>query len=475
MTTPSNKPVPSNLPQDLLFNAEQLDQVLNSALLSFIDRLGNARLTVAGAVDRIAAVNPRGPWASGEIYALKDIVTSGGSAWICVQAHTSGATFSGDASKWAVFQGLISSDLSSTDPAKGAALAGHTNNYGLATTVRAELLRLGALVLASGLLKVGSNASTSTRDAIVIARAITGLTDCHAFRDESTIRLPTDYGGYCTFDCKVNVLYNATFNHVHSVQDRVVWTASAGGVLENQVGMYCEPEFYGAAGSVLKRHGIRVKDHIGDAGIVVEQIGVLIEPLTKGQQNYAFVGQDGRNIFNGNTLFGALLAPAPNEGVSHYGVRLTGSNQTSFQASGVGLGAAGAWKWAGFTATPVVKSTAVGDVTLAGMRAQDAIVEAGTGATVAEQVGFLSEMTADVKRWAMKLMGGAKSFFGGRSFFGGTTPIDPVAHVHIASGTTSTPPLVINPGPLSTTPVNGAIEFDGTTWYRTKGGVRSEF
>ncbi len=48
------------------------------------------------------------------------------------------------------------------------------------------------------------------------------------------------------------------------------------------------------------------------------------------------------------------------------------------------------------------------------------------------------------------------------------------AVLEVAAGNTLVPSLIINPGPLTTAiPNNGAIEFDGTNLYLTKGGVRS--
>ena len=46
MTT--TNPVPSSDPTDLLFNAQKLDEVVNGPALSYVDRLGNVRLTWAG-------------------------------------------------------------------------------------------------------------------------------------------------------------------------------------------------------------------------------------------------------------------------------------------------------------------------------------------------------------------------------------------------------------------------------------------
>lgn len=48
MVTPTNNPVPSQAPQDLLFNAERLDEVLNSTAETIFDRNGTQRRTLAG-------------------------------------------------------------------------------------------------------------------------------------------------------------------------------------------------------------------------------------------------------------------------------------------------------------------------------------------------------------------------------------------------------------------------------------------
>lgn len=55
MTTPTTNPVPSNNPNDLLFNAEQFDVALNSTAASYKDRLGVVRRTVKGQFDAVDA------------------------------------------------------------------------------------------------------------------------------------------------------------------------------------------------------------------------------------------------------------------------------------------------------------------------------------------------------------------------------------------------------------------------------------
>ncbi|MCE2929155.1 MAG: hypothetical protein LW817_05955, partial [Candidatus Caenarcaniphilales bacterium] len=49
----------------------------------------------------------------------------------------------------------------------------------------------------------------------------------------------------------------------------------------------------------------------------------------------------------------------------------------------------------------------------------------------------------------------------------------PLARLHVDNGGADFPTMILNPGTLSTTLINGAIEFDGTNLYLTKGGVRA--
>ncbi|MCE2929372.1 MAG: hypothetical protein LW817_07065, partial [Candidatus Caenarcaniphilales bacterium] len=51
---------------------------------------------------------------------------------------------------------------------------------------------------------------------------------------------------------------------------------------------------------------------------------------------------------------------------------------------------------------------------------------------------------------------------------------NPIGWLHITGGLADTPSIVLNPGTLTTTPINGAIEFDGNRLYFTKNGIRTE-
>lgn len=101
------------------------------------DRLGNIKLTVAAAVDTIKAFNVRGPFAANTAYAVKDIYTYGGIAYVAVVAHTSALAVATDLAAGRVFihQGAVKEDLSATG---GAGLVGTV----IGSTVAEELAKL---------------------------------------------------------------------------------------------------------------------------------------------------------------------------------------------------------------------------------------------------------------------------------------------------------------------------------------------
>lgn len=349
--------------------------------------------------------------------------------------------------------------------------------------------RVNGVILSDGRVSIGSNATTTPRDALLVHRSVVGLTDCHAVRDETAVSGVTDYGGYGSFDAAPALSGTHTHNHVFSFQDRPSYTTSGAGVLQNQAGVYSEPSFSGAAGSVQRREGVRVMEYIGSAGVVAEQAGLVVRSLTKATKNYGVMVQGApMNVFGGRTVFGLVADPAVNEGVSHYGSNLSGGSVTSFQASGVGLGIAGTWSWAGFKSTPVLPAAANTGGTLVGFWARDVIPEVGSPSVAAHVgvsvddisglsvFGLISQITAGATRWALYLIGGAKSFLGGKSYFGGTTATDPTATIHVAAGSAAagSAPIKLTAGTLMATPENGAIEYDGTHVYITIGGVRKQ-
>lgn len=83
-------------------------------------------------------------------------------------------------------------------------------------------------------------------------------------------------------------------------------------------------------------------------------------------------------------------------------------------------------------------------------------------------MGTGSQVTTN--RWAFASEGATDmNWFNGFSGFGVSQPTH---RVHIAAGTATVAPIVMTPGVVLTTPVNGALETDGTNLYFTVGGVR---
>lgn len=120
-------------------DVDHIAAISNSQLLTATDRLGNTKDTIAGAMYKISAFNDRGPWVTARLYAVKDLVSNGGTWYVCVSAHTSGATFAGDvATKWRVYQGVLAGDLAAPG---GAALSGYlpAGTGAVPTTVAEEL------------------------------------------------------------------------------------------------------------------------------------------------------------------------------------------------------------------------------------------------------------------------------------------------------------------------------------------------
>lgn len=91
---------------------DHMADVATSVNTTATDRLGHTKLTVKGAIDTLKAFNVRGAFASGTVYALKDVYTSAGIAYVTVTAHTS-TSVAADlaAGKVTVHQGATKEEL----------------------------------------------------------------------------------------------------------------------------------------------------------------------------------------------------------------------------------------------------------------------------------------------------------------------------------------------------------------------------
>lgn len=129
------------------------------------------------------------------------------------------------------------------------------------------------------------------RDAIVVGRNITGLTDCHAFADRTIMDAVTDAGTYGVFDATARLRGSNNHNHLYSFQHRCIYEGS--GALQQFAGFLSRPvhagtgsinESYGAdiggmsitgSGTISQQYGVRIRDQVGataNVGMYIDQV-----------------------------------------------------------------------------------------------------------------------------------------------------------------------------------------------------------
>lgn len=100
----------------LTTNATRWDNIVNGSPSATVALDSFTVKTVAGYLQELQAINPRGSWGSGTVYALKDVVVNSSIVYICTIAHT-GGTFATDlaAGKWAIYQLDVTSAITFGD------------------------------------------------------------------------------------------------------------------------------------------------------------------------------------------------------------------------------------------------------------------------------------------------------------------------------------------------------------------------
>jgi len=126
---------------------DHIAAVATSTTPTVMDRMGNIKDTVKGAVDTLKAFNSRGAWAAATAYAVKDVVSASGTWYVCVVAHVSSATFATDGAKWRVHQGasLAGAETLENKSFKGA-VGFYTNGSRIGITGGAAPIVPSALV-----------------------------------------------------------------------------------------------------------------------------------------------------------------------------------------------------------------------------------------------------------------------------------------------------------------------------------------
>jgi len=109
---------------DAKVNVDYIKTAATSPAKTAVDPLGVTRKTLAGAIDSIAATNPRGAWSATPtpaIYARKDLVVVGSVVYMSTVDHTPSGSFATDlaAGNWAVHKGVTAEDLALSTAAAG--------------------------------------------------------------------------------------------------------------------------------------------------------------------------------------------------------------------------------------------------------------------------------------------------------------------------------------------------------------------
>ena len=198
-------------------DVDHIAEVATSLSERAIDRLGNTKDTVKGAIDSLKAFNSRGAWAASTAYALKDVVTSGGTWYACVVAHTSSAAFATDsAGKWRVHQGTTLADLAASD---GASLIGF-RQIGTGAVTRPSLDKLGDTVSVKDFGAKGDGVADDTT-AVLAAMAHAKLKKRNiyfpsgSYLYSSTINIPYGVRVYGESENTTTLIYTGNFNAVY--------------------------------------------------------------------------------------------------------------------------------------------------------------------------------------------------------------------------------------------------------------------
>lgn len=103
-------------------DVDHIAEVATSLGATATDRLGHNKHTLQGAVDSLAAFNIRGAWATSTAYAIKDVYTNAGLAYVTIVAHIS-SSISADlaAGKVTIHQGATREELAASS---GSSLVG---------------------------------------------------------------------------------------------------------------------------------------------------------------------------------------------------------------------------------------------------------------------------------------------------------------------------------------------------------------
>lgn len=234
-------------------DVDHIAEVATSPDSTAVDRLGHVKDTLKGAIDSLKAFNSRGAWAAATAYAVKDLVTSGGTWYACVTAHMSSVAFATDsATKWRIHQGLVLADLTAGD-----------------IPIKAHGFAVGAPL-------PGSIARFYANEAISEHAH-------YGFLDESQIAYlaPGNYG-HASFNDNVTVRGAEDIDHHHSYQSYPHYSAT--GFLNRMSCFWAMPD---VTAGIVRELSIFKANNPAGAGGIDNLYGLLIPALTRGAANFA--------------------------------------------------------------------------------------------------------------------------------------------------------------------------------------------
>jgi hypothetical protein len=248
--------------------------VATSTAQTATDRYGNAKPTVQAAVDSLKAFNSRGAWAPATLYALKDLVTSGGTWYVCVAAHMSSADFATDsAAKWRLHQGTTNADLA----------AGAVDMFAVGTPVPGVTAKFQVTEL------IGEHGH-------------------YAYLDNSTISyLTPGFLGHASFNCNVKVTSTQDADHHHGYQD-YTQLQMAGNI--GRFSAFWSQLSHTGSGTVNEASLFKANNPLG-TGPITTLYGCYVDGLTRGTENYAiYTSGTTKSLFGGKIQLGQRGATA---------------------------------------------------------------------------------------------------------------------------------------------------------------------
>lgn len=352
MAYTTNNPVGSTDPRDLYDNAGNLDNFVNGDAPFYPDRMGKQRFSWSG-MEQDFQNSQQGREAEFQQF-LAD------SAFVFIGDYAAGLNFTSRSQytirdgvpyrvapsttlpylttgSWATEQGkftpINSDDILRQDlaPTESTVMVGGQPASAIGALATALSVDPDGRARAQRLI-IGTESlsGAARRDAIVVGRNLTGLTDCHAFADRTIMDGVTDAGTYGVFDATTRLRGTNNQAHVYAFQHRCVYEGS--GSLQQFAGLLSRPVHAGT-GSINESYGADIGSlSVTSGGTISSQYGVRIRDQLGATANVGlFIDQT-----SGNSIYSPGGAPMYHKGRAGFGVVPSTAYAVQFSGSAVG-------------------------------------------------------------------------------------------------------------------------------------------